>query len=116
MFRNWCWVFLGNFIGAILVAYIMFKTNLWMTNDYQVGAAALKTAYSKVTLTFSEAFTRGIMCNWLVCLAVWGMTAAKDITGKVLICYFPIMAFVACGFEHIIANMYYIPPGLFLKG
>ncbi|AZR72872.1 hypothetical protein BBF96_05395 [Anoxybacter fermentans] len=115
MFRNWGWVFLGNFIGSIFVAYVMYKTNLWQANHYLVGASALKIANAKVNLTITEAFFRGIMCNWLVCLAVWAMTSARDIIGKVAVCYFIIMAFVASGFEHVIANMYYIPIGLFLK-
>jgi formate/nitrite transporter len=116
MMRNWGWVFLGNLIGSLVVAYIMYLTNLWNGNDNLIGASALKTAYAKVNLTFSEAFWRGVMCNWFVCLGVWAMAAAKDIAGKVAVCFFIIMAFVASGFEHVVANMYYIPMGLFLKG
>ncbi|MCK4257888.1 MAG: formate/nitrite transporter family protein [Halanaerobiales bacterium] len=116
MFRNWGIVFIGNFVGAIFVVYIMYKTNLWEGNNHLVGASMLKIANGKVNLTFSEAFFRGIMCNWLVCLAVWAMTAAKDIAGKVSVCYFIIMAFVVSGFEHVVANMYFIPMGLFIKG
>ncbi len=114
--RNWGWVFIGNFIGALTVVFFMYQTNLWQANDNLVGVSILKIATSKVNLTFSEAFFRGIMCNWLVCLGVWAMTAAKDIMGKVAVCYFIIMAFVASGFEHVIANMYYIPMGLLVKG
>ncbi len=115
MLRNWGLVFLGNFVGAIVVAYIMYKTNLWEGSHHLIGASMLKIANGKVNLTISEAFFRGIMCNWLVCLAVWAMTAAKDIAGKVAVCYFIIMAFVVSGFEHVIANMYFIPMGLFIK-
>ena len=115
LLRNWGWVFLGNFVGSIFVAYVMYKTNLWEMNNNLVGVSALKIAFGKVNLSFSEAFFRGLMCNWLVCLAVWGMAAAKNVIGKVAVCYFIIMSFVASGFEHVIANMYYIPMGLFLK-
>lgn len=114
-FRNWGWVFLGNFIGSLVVALIMFKSNLWQANGHQVGASIIKIANAKANLGFSEAFFRGIMCNWMVCLGVWAMTAAKDIVGKVAVCYFIIMAFVASGFEHVVANMYYIPIGIFVK-
>lgn len=116
MMRNWGWVFFGNLIGSMVVAYIMYLTNLWNGNDFLIGASALKTAHAKVNLTFSEAFWRGVMCNWFVCLGVWAMAAARDIAGKVAVCFFIIMAFVASGFEHVVANMYYIPMGLFLKG
>jgi formate/nitrite transporter len=73
-------------------------------------------ANAKVNLTFGEAFFRGIGCNWLVCLAVWMALSAKDIAGKILAIFFPIMAFVALGYEHCVANMYFVPMGLFLKG
>ncbi|MBA7589727.1 putative formate transporter 1 [subsurface metagenome] len=81
-----------------------------------MGAKALAIANGKVNLSWCEAFTRGIGCNWLVCLAVWIAVASRDITGKILGIYFPIMAFVVSGFEHCIANMYFIPMGLLLKG
>jgi len=71
---------------------------------------------AKVSLPFGEALFRGIGCNWLVCLAVWMALSAKDIAGKVLAIFFPIMAFVALGYEHCVANMYFVPMGLFLKG
>lgn len=116
IFRNWGLVFLGNFIGALTIALIIYKTNLWQANQNLVGVSIIQTAYAKVNLSFSEAFFRGVMCNWLVCLGIWAMTAAKDIAGKVAVCYFIIMAFVASGFEHVVANMYYIPIGLLLKG
>ncbi|MBA7551500.1 putative formate transporter 1 [subsurface metagenome] len=80
-----------------------------------MGAKALSIANTKVNLNFGEAFFRGVGCNWLVCLAVWIAVSSKDITGKILGIYFPIMAFVALGFEHSIANMFFIPMGLLLK-
>jgi formate/nitrite transporter len=94
----------------------MYYSNLWKVGNLGVGAAALATAVGKVNLSFSEAFCRGIACNWLVCLAVWLAIAGKDAISKIFGVYFPIMAFVASGFEHSVANMYFIPMGLFLKG
>ena len=82
------------------------------TGDGALGVAAVKIAYSKVSLTFSQALWRGIGCNWLVCLAVWMALAARHTIGKIFAIFFPIMAFVALGFEHCIANMYFIPTGI----
>ncbi len=114
--NRWMLVYLGNFVGSILLAAIMFGTGLWLVNGGLVGATALNIANAKVNLTFMQALMRGIGCNWLVCLAVWMAISAKDIAGKILAIYFPIMAFVASGFEHSVANMFFIPYGLFLKG
>jgi formate/nitrite transporter len=116
MLRNWFFVFFANFAGSILLVIIMYYSNLWKVGNLGVGAAALATAVGKVNLSFSEAFCRGIACNWLVCLAVWLAIAGKDAISKIFGVYFPIMAFVASGFEHSVANMYFIPMGLFLKG
>jgi formate/nitrite transporter len=116
MLRNWFFVFFANFAGSILLVIIMYYSNLWKVGNLGVGAAALVTAVGKVNLSFSEAFCRGIACNWLVCLAVWLAIAGKDAISKIFGVYFPIMAFVASGFEHSVANMYFIPMGLFLKG
>jgi formate/nitrite transporter len=80
-----------------------------------LGGFTIKTAVYKVGLTFCGAFLMGIMCNWLVCLAVWMSYAAKDIAGKLLAIFFPIWLFVTSGFEHSIANMYYIPAGILAK-
>lgn len=116
MFRNWSIVYAANFTGSILLAYAMYHSGLWKTGNSAVGAAALNIAVSKVNLSFMEAFVRGVGCNWLVCLAIWLAVAGKDTVSKILGIYFPIMAFVASGFEHSVANMYFIPMGLFLKG
>ncbi len=116
MLRNWLFVYFANFAGSILLAIIMYYSNLWKVGNLGVGAAALTTAAGKVNLSFLEAFCRGIACNWLVCLAVWLAIAGKDSISKIFGIYFPIMAFVASGFEHSVANMYFIPMGLFLKG
>jgi len=116
LLRNWSTVYLANFAGALLLAVIMYYSGLWKVGHFGVGAKALAIANGKVNLSFIEAFCRGICCNWLVCLAVWLAVAGQDIVSKILGIYFPIMAFVASGFEHSIANMYFIPMGLFLKG
>lgn len=81
-----------------------------------LGIRALTIANGKVNIGFMQLIARGIVCNWLVCLAVWTATSAEDTTGKILACFFPIMAFVASGFEHSIANMFFIPIGILLKG
>jgi len=114
--RNWSVVFLANFAGSIFLAVLMYYSGLWKTGNLGVGASAVKTAYGKVNLGFAEAFFRGVGCNWLVCLAVWIAIAARGGAGKILGIFFPIMAFVASGFEHCVANMYFVSAGLFLKG
>ena len=115
MLSRWTVVFVANFVGSVLLAYIMYESGLWKMAAGAVGAKAVAIALAKVNLAFGEAFFRAIGCNWLVCLAVWMALAAKDVAGKVLAIFFPIMAFVALGFEHCVANMYFIPMGLFLK-
>lgn len=116
MFRSWFWVYVANFLGSLLLVWIMFGTGLWKTGNFAVGAEALTIANGKVNLGWWEAFAREIGCNWLVCLALWVAVASKDVIGKIFGIYFPIMAFVASGFEHCVANMYFIPMGLLLKG
>jgi formate/nitrite transporter len=114
MGKRWAVVFVANFIGSILVTLLFYYSGLWKTADGALGAAAVKIAYTKVSLSFSEALWRGIGCNWLVCLAVWMALASRQIIGKIFAIFFPIMAFVAIGFEHSVANMYFIPTGIFL--
>jgi formate/nitrite transporter len=116
VFNSWFWVYLANFVGSLLLVWMMYATGLWKTGNLAVGAKALAIANGKVNLAWGEAFARGIGCNWLVCLAVWMAVASQDIIGKVFGIFFPIMAFVASGFEHCVANMYFIPMGLVLKG
>ncbi|MBU4404490.1 MAG: formate/nitrite transporter family protein [Candidatus Aminicenantes bacterium] len=113
---NWSIVYTANLIGSLLLATIMFGSGLLEGANVAVGAAALKTAAGKVSLAFWPAFFRGILCNWLVCLAVWMAMASRNTIGKVWAIFFPIMAFVASGFEHSVANMYFIPIGMLLKG
>ncbi len=113
LLENWGVVLAGNFIGSLFFAWLMFETHLWEQGT--VAAQAIWIATLKCKLSFSVAFIRGILCNWLVCLAVFMATAARDVTGKLICCYVPIMTFVASGFENSIANMYFIPTGLFLS-
>jgi formate/nitrite transporter len=94
----------------------MYGSGLWKVGNLAVGAKALSIANAKVNLSWVEAFCRGIGCNWLVCLAVWMALSSRNVIGKIFAIYFPIMAFVASGFEHSIANMYFIPLGIYLKG
>lgn len=115
MLRNWFWVYLGNFIGSVLLAYLMDFSGLWLYDNGLNGAAALKIAAAKMSLSFGEAFARGILCNWLVCLAVWMGMAAKDITGKIWGIFFPIALFITSNFEHSVANMYYLSAALLAK-
>jgi len=114
--RNWVIVYLGNFVGSLGTVLLVYLTRQWAFANYRVGATALDIANSKVNLTFSEGVARGILCNALVCLAVWLCLSGRSVTDKILATLFPITAFVASGFEHSIANMYFIPMGLLLKG
>lgn len=115
MARNWAIVFVGNFIGAVGTVLLVFWTRTWTLHGNSVGAKALGIAASKCNLGFSEAFVRGILCNALVCLAVWLCQSGRSTTDKILAIVWPIAGFVALGFEHSIANMYFIPLGLLLK-
>ncbi len=112
---NWVVVYFANLIGSLLLVVLMYWTELWKMNGHLLGAYALNIANTKASLAFLPAFARGILCNWLVCLAVWMALASRDVIGKIFAIFFPIMAFVASGFEHSIANMYFIPMGIFLK-
>jgi len=115
MLERWGLVYAANFVGALAVAALFVFSGLWRTGEGALGAYAVKTAYAKVGLSFLPAFLRGIGCNWLVCLAVWMALAARQTIGKVFAIFFPITAFVAIGFEHSVANMYFVPVGLLLR-
>jgi formate/nitrite transporter len=115
MLKRWILVYVANFIGSIILALLFYLSGLWQTGGGALGQTAVKIAYGKVGLWFWEALVRGVGCNWLVCLAVWMALAARQTVGKIFAIFFPIMAFVAIGFEHCVANMYFIPTGIFLR-
>jgi formate/nitrite transporter len=112
---NWGLVFAGNFVGAFATAALMYLTRQYMFGDDEVGRVALSTATGKVELEFVQAVALGAFCNALVCLAVWLSYGARSVADKILAVVPPIAAFVAAGFEHSVANMYFIPIGLFVK-
>lgn len=115
MLYNWGVVYAGNFIGSMLVALAVTKCMATGSSALYGGALVqtmISTATAKVNLSFIDAILRGILCNTLVCLAVWVSFVATDLSGKVMSLYLPIALFVLCGFEHSVANMYFIPVGL----
>lgn len=113
--RNWGLVYLGNFAGSVGTALLVYLSGVWALGGYAVGENAIVIASAKVHLPWGEAFFRGILCNALVCLAVWLCQSARSTTDKILAIVWPISGFVALGFEHCIANMYFIPLGIILK-
>lgn len=115
LMRNWGIVYLGNFVGSIMTALIMFFTKQYMFGGGSVGINALNIGEAKSGLDFIQAIALGVMCNALVCLAVWMCFSARSVTDKILAIIPPIAGFVAAGFEHSIANMYFIPIALFIK-
>jgi len=115
MLKNWFFVYIGNFIGSVFIAYMMVNSGLFSSGANVLGGVTIKIASYKVGLTFTQGFYLGIMCNWLVCLAVWMNYGAKDMVGKLFACFFPIWLFITSGFEHSVANMYYIPAGILAK-
>lgn len=115
MLKNWFLVYTGNLIGSLLIAYMMVNSGLFNSGANMLGGITVKIASYKVGLSFTSAFYLGIMCNWLVCLAVWMSYGAKDMVGKIMAIFFPIWLFITSGFEHCVANMYYIPAGIFAK-
>lgn len=115
LLRNWVIVYLGNFVGSVATAVLMFLAKQYTNGGGAVGEVALKTAASKVHLGFIQAVALGILCNCLVCLAVWLTYSARSTTDKILAIIFPITAFVAAGFEHSVANMYFIPYGIIIQ-
>jgi formate transporter len=116
LLRNWTLVYLSNAIGAMGLALIVYWSGHAEMNDGAIGLQYLKIAAAKTSMPFAEAFFKGVLCNLLVCLAVWLAMAGRSVTDKVLAIVFPISAFVAAGFEHSVANMYLIPLGILLRG
>ena len=115
MLKNWVLVYLGNFVGAVLVAAACAYTGVFNASASGFALSTLKTAAAKCALSFPSALVLGIACNVLVCLGVLCSMTAKDTTGKILGAFLPVALFVLCGFEHSVANMYYIPAGLFAQ-
>lgn len=115
LLRNWVIVYLGNFVGSIGTVILMFFSKQYVFGANSVGIAALRIGVSKVEFSFLQAVALGILCNALVCLAVWLTFSARSTIDKIAAIIFPITAFVAAGFEHSIANMYFIPYALFIK-
>ncbi len=116
LLRNWVIVYLGNFVGAFLTALGVYLSGQYLFGNGAVGLNALTVANTKSGLDFVPALMLGIFCNALVCLAVWLCMGARTVVDKIAAIIFPIAAFVAAGFEHSVANMYFIPMGLFIKG
>ncbi len=100
-------VFLGNLIGSLIVVGLLYFGGVY--NNTALSETIVKIANSKLSLTFMQSLSKGILCNILVSLGVWFATTAKDTTGKILGCWFPVMLFVLCGYEHVVANMFYLP-------
>ncbi len=115
LLRNWGIVYVGNFIGAVFIAFMCFYGGQFAGGEGVLGAITVKIAAGKVTMPFMKAFAMGILCNWLVSLGVWMSYSSTEVVGKIFAMFFPIWVFVTCGFEHCIANMYYIPAGIFAK-
>jgi formate/nitrite transporter len=116
MLRNWAIVYAGNFVGALGTAVLVYASGQYTFGDGAVGLTALATGLHKASLAFWPAFFLGVLCNALVCLAVWLTMGAHTTTDKLLAILFPITAFVAAGFEHCVANMYFLPFALLVKG
>ncbi|MBI4745009.1 MAG: formate/nitrite transporter family protein [Deltaproteobacteria bacterium] len=112
LLKNWLVIFIANAIGAIGLALLVALSHHSSMNDGAVGIQMVKIAAIKTSTPFWEAFFKGILCNVLVCLAVWMVLAGHTVTDKILAIIFPVSAFVAAGFEHCVANMYFIPLGL----
>lgn len=116
MIKTLILVYIGNLIGSLFVAFLAYAGNMASMLDGKLGETMIKTAASKGSLPPSVSFVKGILCNILVCAAVLIAIKTKETTGKMLAAYFPVMLFVLCGFEHSVANMYFIPMGQLLSG
>jgi len=115
LLKNWIVVYIGNFVGSMIIVIFIYLSGQFNFSSGLLGGFTIKVAVYKVGLSFTNALFMGILCNWLVCMAVWMAASAKDITGKLLAIFFPIWLFITSGFEHSVANMYYIPAGILAK-
>lgn len=116
MLRNWLVVWLGNFAGSLIVMGLGFWAQHWAAANYLVGVRALTIGATKMTLPFGATMARALLCNLIVCLAVWAATSGRTATDKIVTILLPITAFSALGLEHCVANMSYVPYALWLKG
>ena len=116
MLKNWFFVFAGNFIGAALVAVLVVLGHVPDLYGGRLAESMVKNAQNRVSLSFGDAFVKGILCNILVCIAVWAAFAAKRVSGKLLMSFWPVMVFVLCGFEHSIADIYFCIAGILTAG
>ena len=112
MLRNWLIVYLGNLVGGIIIALLANFSHTYAFADGALAQAVVNTAVSKSSISFADGLLKGILCNVLVCMAVWCSFAADELAGKVLALWFPVMLFIIGGFEHCVANMYFIPAGM----
>lgn len=115
MLRSWILVYFGNFIGALFVAFLLSRSGQWFFADGLVGVRTILIAKGKIDFSFGQALVLGLLGNFLVCLGVWMSLGAKSYGSKVISAFFPISVFVLSGFEHSIANMYYLPAGILAK-
>ena len=113
MLKNWVFVYIGNLVGSIFIAWVVAYSHQLSLYGNKLAGMTINTAVAKTSISFGDALLKGILCNALVCFAVLMASAAKDVMGKIIGLFFPIMLFVVSGFEHSVANMYYIPAGLF---
>lgn len=111
MLKNWSLVFIGNLIGALIVTGLVTVSGVLDS----VAETVITVANAKVGMGFFEAMIKGVLCNFLVCIAVWMSFAARTVGGKIAAVFFPVMLFVLCGFEHSVANMFYVPAGMVMS-
>ncbi len=116
VWKNWVIVFFGNLVGSLVIVGVVYLSGFHTMNGGLIGETMVSVASSKMSLDWVTLFAKGIMCNFLVCLAVWIAYASKTVADKVLGILLPITAFVACGFEHCVANMFFLPMGTLLSG
>lgn len=115
MLRTWLVVFSGNFAGSVFISLMVNFGHVLTLFDGELARSVVATATAKVNIPFTDALIKGTLCNFMVCIAVWISFASDDIMGKILGLYLPIVLFVVCGFEHSIANMYFVPTGIFAQ-
>ena len=115
MLKSWVVVWVGNLVGALILVFILYFAGFYTMNGGAVGNTMMTVAAGKIAPAWGTLFFRGIMCNFLVCLAVWIGFGGRTIVDKFCTVILPICAFVACGFEHCVANMYFLPMGLVMK-